>query len=73
MEESDCVCSVIPEKVRERNLQLLVKSRKTYGNVFGNMKRELDWKATPQVMIIKKVMLSYFLNLKKYANSAIWS
>jgi hypothetical protein len=69
MQESYSVPEIILEEAEEATLQLLpAKSREHYAKVFSEFN---EWKEIGGVMTIK-VLLSYFLNLKKYAISSMW-
>jgi hypothetical protein len=66
MQESYSVPDVILEEAEGATLQLLpAKSREHYEKIFSEFN---EWKEKRGVMTInEEVLLSYFLNLKKYA------
>jgi hypothetical protein len=72
MQESYSVPEIILEEAEEATLQLLpAKSREHYEKVFSEFNK---WKEKRWVMAInEEVLLSYFLNLKKYVISSMWS
>jgi hypothetical protein len=72
MQESYSVPEIILEEAEEATLQLLpAKSREHYEKVFSEFN---EWKEKRWVMAInEEVLLSYFLNLKKYVISSMWS
>jgi hypothetical protein len=68
MQESYSVPEIILKEAEEATLQLLpAKSRQHYEKVFSEFN---EWREKWEVMTInEEVLLSYFLNLKKYAIS----
>jgi hypothetical protein len=72
MQENYSVPEIILEEAEEATFQLLpAKSREHYEKVFSEFN---EWKEIGGVMTINdEVLLSYFLNLKKYAISSMWS